>query len=215
MGYKYVIFDFDGTVANSSEGVSASICYALESFGIPIPPEDVMIKFFGPPLVNGFMDNVGVDEETAVALTAKYRELYTDNAMYLLELYDGVRELLEKLKVNGIKIGIASSKPKKFFDKLLEKLEITDYFSAICGAEMDAKDNGKKEIIENSIKQLGAKNLDEVIMVGDRMFDIEGAHQAGLKCIAVTYGFGTREEFEEYDAEYIVDTPEEIMNIVK
>lgn len=215
MSYKYVIFDFDGTIADTSEGVTASIIYALESYGIEVPSEEVLRRFFGPPLVAGFMKNVNVDEETAEKLTAKYRQLYNDNAMYLLELYDGMGELLERLKEDKIKMAIASSKPRKFFDRLLRHLEITDYFDAVSGASLDDKDSGKKEIIENACNILGVEDKSEVIMVGDRHYDINGAKEAGIKCIAVTFGFGSREEFEEAGADYIVDSPKEVYELIK
>ena len=147
MNIKYMIFDFDGTLADSSQGVIASIVYALESYGYQVPDDDILRKFFGPPLVDSFMQYIGVDEKTGEELTSKYRELYSDNAMYLVELYGGMRQLLEKLKVDGIKIAIASSKPKKFFDKLLKKLELTDMFDDVSGAALDEKGTEKKDII--------------------------------------------------------------------
>ena len=144
-----------------------------------------------------------------------YRELYSDNAMYLVELYGGMRQLLEKLKVDGIKIAIASSKPKKFFDKLLKKLELTDMFDDVSGAALDEKGTEKKDIILKACENLGVRDKTEVIMVGDRKFDIDGAHAAGIKCIAVTYGFGDVQEFKKSGADHIVDSPEEIYALIK
>lgn len=215
MSIKYLIFDFDGTLADSSQGVIASIIYALESYGYEIPDDNVLKKFFGPPLVDSFMEYIGVDEKTGEALTSKYRELYSDNAMYLVELYEGMRELLNKLKDDGIKIAIASSKPRKFFDKLLKKLELTDMFDAVSGAAMDEKGTEKKDIILKACENLGVCDKSEAIMVGDRKFDILGAHAAGIKCIAVTYGFGDVREFENAGADHIVDSPMEIYDLIK
>lgn len=215
MNIKYMIFDFDGTLADSSQGVIASIVYALESYGYQVPDDDILRKFFGPPLVDSFMQYIGVDEKTGEELTSKYRELYSDNAMYLVELYGGMRQLLEKLKVDGIKIAIASSKPKKFFDKLLKKLELTDMFDDVSGAALDEKGTEKKDIILKACENLGVRDKTEVIMVGDRKFDIDGAHAAGIKCIAVTYGFGDVQEFKKSGADHIVDSPEEIYALIK
>ena len=211
MNYKYVIFDFDGTVADSSEGVTASILYAYEAFAKPLPDDETIRQFFGPPLVASFMKYAGVDEETGEEMTAKYRELYTDNAMYLLKLYDGMDELLKKLKANGIKIAIASSKPIKFFDKLLNKLEIKDYFDAVCGAAMDEKSTRKKYIILNALNQLGVEDKSEAIMVGDRKYDVLGAKEAGVKCVGVTFGFGDYDELKDAGADFIVDEPMEVL----
>ncbi|MBQ7654199.1 MAG: HAD-IA family hydrolase [Clostridia bacterium] len=215
MSCKYVIFDFDGTIADSSEGVRDSLIYAYNAFSLPLPDEETIRKFFGPPLTASFMKYAGVDEETGAAMTAKYRELYTDNAMYRLKLYDGMKELLENLSNDNIKIAIASSKPKKFFDKLLNRLEIAQYFNAVSGAAMDAKDDSKREIILQSLDSLGVENKNEALMVGDRKFDILGAKGAGIRSVGVTYGFGSREEFEKAGADFIVDTPNEIYEIVK
>lgn len=213
MKYSYVIFDFDGTIADTSEGVMASIIFALESYGYEVPDESVLRKFLGPSLIDGFMNNIGVDEEMAKKLTAKYRELYTDNAMYLLKLFDGIEDLLKELKAEGVKMAIASSKPQHFFDKLLNHLNIKDYFEAVCGADPNDKESSKTEIISNAVRLMGA-DKDDVLMIGDRCFDILGAQGAGVKSMGVTFGFGERAEFEEYNADYIVDTPEEILQVV-
>ena len=214
MNYNYVIFDFDGTVADSSEGVIASILYAYEAFAKPLPDDETIRQFFGPPLVASFMKYAGVDEKTGEEMTAKYRELYTDNAMYLLKLYDGMGELLKQLKKSGTKIAIASSKPKKFFDKLLGKLEIKEYFDAVCGAAMDEKSTSKKDIIQNALKQLGVEDKSLALMVGDRKYDVLGAKDAGIKCVGVTFGFGDYDELKEAGADFIVDEPSQIMKIV-
>ena len=214
MSYKYVIFDFDGTVADSSEGVTKSILYAYESFGFQIPDEKTIRQFFGPPLVASFMKYAGVDEDTGEAMTSKYRELYTDNAMYLLKLYDGMECLLKNLKENGKKVAIASSKPKKFFDKLLDRLMIKDLFDVVCGAAMDEKSTSKKDIILNALDGLGVEDKKQAIMVGDRKYDVLGAKGAGVECIGVTFGFGDYEELKEAGADFIVDEPMQVLDIV-
>ena len=119
MNCRYVFFDFDGTIADSSEGVIESIAYAYKAFNKPLPDYETIKCFFGPPLIASFMKYAGVDERTGEEMTEKYRELYTDNAMYRIKLYDGLERLLKNLSDDGIKIAIASSKPTMFFEKLL------------------------------------------------------------------------------------------------
>ena len=210
-----VLFDFDGTIADSSEGVKASIIYAYEAFKKPLPDEETLRQFFGPPLVASFMKYANVDEKTGEAMTSKYRELYTDNAMYRLKLYDGVEKLLQNLSADGVKIAVASSKPKKFFDKLLTYLGIKRYFEVVSGADMDEKGTSKTDIILSACDQLGVEDKSQVLMVGDRKYDVLGAKGAGVKCVGVTFGFGSRQELEESGADFLADTAEEIYEIVK
>lgn len=211
MSCKFAIFDFDGTIANTENGVLACVQYALESFGRDVPDYDTLKKFLGPPLVVSFMEYIGVDMLTAEKMTAKYRELYSDNAMYILELFDGIEDMLKKLRENGVSLAIASSKPQMYLDKLLDHLKIADYFNAVCGETPDDKGNGKKWLILKACEILGVRSKDDIIMIGDRRFDIEGAKEAGIKSIGVTFGFGEREELEKAGADYIADTPDDIL----
>lgn len=214
MKYKYAIFDFDGTVADTGEGVIACVMYAMESFGIEIPSEEKLMKFLGPPLVVSFLEYTGGDMKKAEEMTEKYRELYSDNAMYLVKLFDGMRELLRKLKNEGIKIGIASSKPQIYIDRLLGYLDISEYFDAVCGESTDDRGNGKKELILRACELLGVKDKKEAVMIGDRHYDIDGAKEAGTDSIGVTFGFGNEKELKEAGATFIASAPEEIIEYI-
>ncbi len=211
--FNYVIFDFDGTIADTSRGVYDSIIYALESYGFPVPTDDILASFLGPPLHASFMRVTGCDDKTAEALTAKYRELYTDNAMYRVCLFDGVKEMLEDLKKLGIKMAIASSKPQHFFDKLLKYLEITEYFEAVCGAAFDDKENTKQAIIARAISLLGAEK-EKTLMVGDRRFDIDGAKQNGIKSLGVVFGYDYTKELEDAQADFIICDASKIKEVI-
>lgn len=201
--FQYVIFDFDGTIADTSRGVYDSIIYALQSYGYEVPNEDVLASFLGPPLHASFMRATGCDDKTAEKLTAKYRELYTDNAMYRVRLFDGIKDMLVSLKENGIKMAIASSKPQHFFDKLLKHLEITEFFDAVCGASFDDKENTKEAIIDRALTLLKA-DKNKTLMVGDRCFDVDGAKQNGLKSLGVVFGYDYTEELKNAGADFIV-----------
>ncbi len=201
--FDFVIFDFDGTIADTSRGVFDSVIYALTSYGYKEPDEKTLFSFLGPPLHASFKRVAECDDEMAEKLTAKYRELYTDNAMYRVELYCGIREMLISLGENGIKMAIASSKPQHFFDKLLKHLEITEYFEAVCGAAFDDKENTKEAIIARAIDLLGAEK-EKTLMVGDRCFDIEGAKKNGIKSLGVVFGFDYTQELKAAGADFIV-----------
>lgn len=213
MKFSFIIFDFDGTIADTRRGVFDSIIYALTSYGYEVPDEKVLNSFLGPPLYESFQKTTGCSDEMAQTLTAKYRELYTDNAMYRLTLFEGVREMLEEMKEKGIKMAIASSKPEKFFSKLLEHLGITESFDVVCGASLGDIHNTKKAIIARAMEKLGAEK-EKTLMVGDRVFDIEGAKKNGIKSAGVVFGFDYTEELENAGANFIVKTTEELLKEV-
>lgn len=212
--FKYILFDFDGTLTDSSEGIFKSLTYAFESYGHGTPSDDLLKKFIGPPLYHSFTLYCGFDDKHAWEMTDKYRERYRKIGYLESRLYDGVTETLKALKEQGYILATASSKPLHFVDQICENLKIKQYFDFLGGTEFDNTSESKATVIENAMKNLGA-GLDNTLMIGDRLFDIEGAHQVGIPCCAVLYGFGNREEFEEYNAEYIVEKAEEIIEIVK
>ncbi len=213
MKFSFIIFDFDGTIADTRRGVFDSIIYALTSYGYEVPEESVLNSFLGPPLYVSFKKTTSCSDEMAQTLTAKYRELYTDNAMYRLQLFDGVEEMLKEMKANGIKMAIASSKPEKFFSKLLKHLGITEYFDVVCGASLSDIHNTKQTIIARAMDELGAEK-DKTLMVGDRVFDIDGAKQNGIKSAGVVFGFDYTEELKEAGADLIVNSTEELLKEV-
>ncbi len=210
---RFVIFDFDGTVADTRQGIFDSITYALTSYGYEVPDEAVLNSFLGPPLHESFKKVASCTDEMAVTLTAKYRELYTDNAMYRLKLFEGMEDVLKELKRNGIKMAIASSKPEKFFAKLLKYLNIDGYFDVVCGASLGDIHNTKKEIIARAMKELSA-DKETTLMVGDRVFDIDGAKENGIKSAGVVFGFDYTEELENAGADIIVTTTKQLLEEV-
>lgn len=212
--YKYILFDFDGTLTDSSEGIYKSLTYAFESYGHGQPPESLLKQFIGPPLHYSFTEICGFTPEHAVEMTEKYRERYKVKGYLESRLYDGVYELLEELKNRGYKLATASSKPLHFVDAICEKLDIKKFFDFLGGTTFDNTTESKAMVCENAMKQLGG-DVTNTLMVGDTKFDIEGAHAVNLPCCAVLYGFGTMEDFEKHKAEYIVEKPEEILDIVK
>lgn len=212
--FKYVLFDFDGTLTDSSEGIFKSLTYAFESYGHGTPAPELLRKFIGPPLHHSFTVFCGFDDKHAWEMTDKYRERYKVKGYLECRLYDGIVETLKSLKVQGYILATASSKPLHFVDQICENLDIKKYFDFLGGTEFDNTSESKATVIENAMKNIGA-SLDNTLMVGDTRFDIMGAHDVGIPCCAVLYGFGTREDFEEYKAEYIVEKAEEILDIVK
>lgn len=210
--YKAVIFDFDGTICNTGEGVKRSAKYALDAYEIPSEPWEELDFFIGPPLLITFQERYNLSPVQADELVKKFRERYSDIGIYESCLYDGIPELLKALKDENIKVGIASSKPQDFIVRLLEKNNIIQYFDSICGVSFKADCEPKQDIITRCINDLGCER-EQTVMVGDTAYDIDGATANSIDCISVVWGFGSRFDFDIHGAKYIVDKPEDIESI--
>lgn len=216
MGYKYVMFDLDGTLTDSGSGILSSVRYALEKMEWDIPCDEILKRFIGPPLDYSFMNFTGMNESEAERAIAYYRENYKVKGIYDNRVYDGVREALEALKKEGVTLFVATSKPEFFTLKILSHFELDGYFDFVAAALFDGTRKNKEDVIEYALEHIKTENVrNDVLMVGDRMHDIEGAHAFGIRCAAVLYGFGDREEFERYGADYIVEKPQQIVDLVK
>lgn len=213
--YDYVIFDFDGTVTDTGEGILKSLQYSFKENGKPVPSFDELKKFIGPPIHYSFVTFYNVSEDEVTSYIEKYRERYRSKGIYECKLYDGMVDLLEQLKSKDVKIGIASSKPVKLIHDVMNTLGITNMFDAVSGTQFDDSHQvSKTELILNAMQKLGVTDKNRALMVGDRYFDIDGAHGAGIDCCAVLYGYGSQEEFKEHNAEYIVSATKEIAELV-
>ncbi|MDD7220135.1 MAG: HAD-IB family phosphatase [Clostridia bacterium] len=211
--YKAILFDLDGTLTESGEGIIRSVQYALEKLGRPEENLEALRVFVGPPLLEQFMKYAGLDEETARQAIEYYRERYSSVGIFENDLYPGIEDMLSRLKNKGYILAVSSSKPEYFVRKILEHFKIGQYFSEIVGSEMDGSRTGKAQVIEETLKRLHLENhRDQVIMIGDREHDIYGARQEGLECVAVTYGYGTREELQAAHPLKIVDSADQIVD---
>lgn len=210
MRYKAVIFDFDGTLCNTGEGVMKSAKYALESFGYSVPEDlNELSYFIGPPLLITFQEKYGADPIRADELVKKYRERYNDKGIYESELYDGISKLLKSLKKGGFKIAIASSKPQKYVEMLLDYFKIKKYFNAVCGVSFKADCEPKSDIIMRAVRELET-DTSEALVVGDTHYDIDGARINHIDSAGVLWGFGTKFEFIEAGAKFLAEKPEDI-----
>lgn len=214
MKYDYIIFDFDGTVVDTGEGILKSLQYSFKAMGQAVPDMSDLKKFIGPPVHYSYTHFYGVSEDEVGLYIKKYRERYTEKGVYECYLYEGMKELFISLKENNIKIGIASSKPIRLIYAVADYLGITDKFDAIVGVKVDdSKHSTKAGLISECMELLGVTEKEKVLMVGDRLFDIEGAKGAGVDSCGALWGYGSRDELEEYGATYIVRKPEDIMMI--
>lgn len=212
--FDAVLFDFDGTVADTGDGVFACVRYAIDSYGLEQPSDSEIRKFIGPPMVTSYHALYPqLTDDEVMSLVNRFREKYKSDGLFNYRIYDGMLELLKKLRSNEIKTAVASSKPQEELERIIKASELCKYIDCIVGTDITYKDSDKATIVGEAIKRLGA-DKSRVLMVGDRKFDIIGAHKIGIPCVAVLYGYGSREEFEECKAEYIVSSCDEIAKTV-
>ena len=209
-----VFFDLDGTIADSFDGIAGGILYALEKLGVSAPPRESLVTFVGPPLFDEFKRAFNFDDDTAREAVRLYREYYPQKGIYEQKPIDGAKELLESLRVLNIKICLATSKPQEYAAKILKIFGFENYFDGVFGASFDGRISAKADVIALALRETGALP-ENTLMVGDRFYDVEGAHTCGLRCAGVLCGFGSREEFEECGADLISETLPNLLPIIK
>lgn len=212
MNKKNILFDLDGTLTDSGEGIIKSAQYALSFFGIDEKYEN-LLSFIGPPLYQSFI-NYGFDKQKAELAVEKYREYYKKTGIYENKLYDGVEDLLKSLTDNNKTIILATSKPQVFAEMVLKYFGIYKYFSFVSGGLLDGTRTEKDEVIEHVINTLKIHNQDENIMVGDRKYDILGAKKFNMESIGILNTSDYYEELKEAGADYIVNNISELNKLL-
>lgn len=204
MVYRSVIFDLDGTLSDSSEGIMKGVRYAMERFGVTDIPEETLRRFIGPPLYDTFSQIFGLTSEQADRAVTLYREYYIPKGMYENRLYPGIKELLERLNAAGAALYICTSKPKAVTDRVLDYLGVAEAFQGVVGASMDRSLNDKPSLLRLLLQE--RQPTRPAVMVGDTRFDLEAAAACGLEAIAVRWGFGLEEELAR--ADWQAETPQ-------
>ena len=212
MAFSTILLDLDGPITDPYIGITNGVMYAYEKLGLEVPERESLRSFIGPPLMVEFTRR-GFPEEQAREAVRLYREYYGATGLFENRLIPGTVEFLKELKRMGKRVCLATSKPEEFSVRILEKFGILGYFDFVGAATMDGSRGSKLEVIQYVLHSTGAKP-GECLMVGDRMHDIIGAHDAGMKCAAVLVGFGSREEFEQYSADYICETLEQVADVI-
>lgn len=210
--YKYILFDFDGTVFDTEEGITKSARYAINQFGLDAEL-DFLRCFAGPPLVDKFMEVFGFSREQAEQATAYFKERYHIVGLYECRIFPGVKEFLCRLKAAGFMLGIATSKPQNLAEKLLEDEEMTELFSAICGSGADGNNDSKESVLRRAMTLLGADN-EHSVLIGDTKYDVFGAKAVGIDCIGVRFGYAAEGELEEAGATYIAEDCTELEKLL-
>ncbi len=214
MKYETLLFDLDGTLTDPGVGITNSVAYALEKYGIVVEDKTELYQFIGPPLHESFERFYGFGKEHAMEAVAFYREYYRDRGIFENAVYEGIRELLCELKQAGRTLLVATSKPEPFAKIVLEHFGLTEYFDYIAGANMDGTRTKKDEVISYALTAGNVAEWPKALMIGDREYDILGAKRVGIDSMGVLYGYGSPEELKRAGADFLVKEAGEIAEAV-
>ncbi len=212
---ELVIFDLDGTLLDTSEGIRKSVGYVIDTLNLPKISEDVLRTFIGPPMQKSFERVFGMSEEEGRKAADLFRDRYKDGDVLLATPYDGIFETIHELEKRGIKTAVATYKRQDYADAILKHFGFDKAVDVICGCDFDGKFT-KKDIIRNAVDALGVTDIGTVVMVGDSDNDAAGAAQLGMAFIGVTYGFGfaDKEDVDAFDNIGCAATCKEIVRYV-
>lgn len=209
---KAVFFDLDGTLTDSGEGIINCATLALEHFGLPVPSRKEMRVFVGPPLRDTFQ-KFGVRADQVDEAVTVYRSRYTTVGKFENFPYPGIEQLLKKLKAEGFRLYVATSKPETMSVEILEHFGLAPYFEIICGSTMDGVRDAKSAVIAYLLEQTGSDT--DPVMVGDTVFDVTGAAAHGIPTIGVSWGYGNAADMEQAGAKAIAHTVEELYALLQ
>jgi len=210
---KNILFDLDGTLTDPKDGIINSIIYSLGKLGINETDTKVLESFIGPPLRDSFLLRYHLSEELADNAINYYREYFSEKGIFENEIYPGVKALLDKLYNQKYNLFIATSKPTFYAEKIIKYFKLDIYFKNVVGSNLDNTRTDKSEIISHIVSTENL-NVKESIMIGDRKHDIIGANNNLLKSIWVSYGYGSFDEIESYNPNYIVNDCKELQSII-
>lgn len=212
--YQYFLFDLDGTVTDPGEGITNSVMYALQKFGIHETDRRKLYRFIGPPLADSFREFYGFSADETKKGISFYREYYSKKGIFENKLYPGIEDVLKRMKEDGKTLVLATSKPEFFAGQILEYFHLDSYFTFVAGATMDENRVKKGDVIAYALEQCSITDKRKALMIGDRKHDIQGAKENGLDSMGVLYGYGSREELETAGADYLAETVEDIYGSV-
>lgn len=212
---KAIFFDLDGTVVDSSEGITKSVQYALSKYNIDAPDLEELKKFIGPPLSESFMRFYGIPEEETSRAISYYRERYSTKGLLECCLYPGIAKAIEDASKAGFFVGMASGKPEGFCHEILKNHGVEQYFDEIVGTTINGPINTKEQVINELFRRHPELEPKECILVGDTKYDADGANAAGIACLGVSFGFGDRQEMLDRGVIAVVDTADEIINVIQ
>ena len=214
---KAILWDLDGTIINSEEGITKCVQYALRAQGIDEPDLKKLLCFIGPPLEPVFREKYGMTADEAWKSVIKYRERFDVAGIFECQLYDGVKDVIIDMKCKGYRLALASSKPETACKRILKHFGLTSYFDEVVGSTLDGSISTKQQVLEELERRMASWGIgkDEMCLIGDTKYDAAGAKAFGIRCIGVSYGFGTREEMLAAGAEVVFDKIEEVETYIE
>ncbi|AET66820.1 putative phosphatase [Desulfosporosinus orientis DSM 765] len=215
MRYYILLWDLDGTLTDSKEGITRSVQYALKKLGYSIPDANDLNWVIGPPLKESFRVMLKTSDEALLnQAVALYRERFRETGLYENIVYPGIPELLVQLKEQGCRNFLATSKPRVFAEKILQHFELKEHFEHIMGSELDGKLVDKESIISEVLKGLPQEARSKTVMIGDRKYDVQGARANRIDVIGVGYGYGTLEELHKAEADWIAPSVQALRDLL-
>ena len=211
---ELILFDFDGTIFDTGDGITRGVAFALSHFGIEVKDLSVLHPFVGPPLKDSFNRYYGLNDEQCADGVDFYRQYYTKHGLAQCHPYEGIEHMLASVKAAGKIVLLATSKPQKFAEEILRNHDLLKYFDAVNGATMDEKRNDKSDVIAYALESYAGIPRENMLMVGDTKYDTAGANKQGIDCVGVLYGYGSRAELENEGTKYIVATVKELEDLL-
>ena len=213
--HNTVIFDIDGTLLNGTEGIIKSVKYTISKMNLHMISDKQLISFVGPPVQNSAKTIYKLGDEQAQQFANIFRQQYANGDVLLANIYHGIYDLLDYLKSNNYKLGVATYKRQDYARSLMHNFRFDNYFGSICGADNENKLK-KSDIILNCLQELNS-DINNAVMIGDSYHDAEAANKIGISFIGVTYGFGfkNKKEAEVYNPVFVADKPQEILEYIK
>ncbi len=213
MAYDVILFDLDGTVLDSLDGIMHALEVCFAHAGLPPVTREQFLPFVGPPIIDTLQQHFGLSLAEAQAAMEAYHSYYRVDGWKECVLYDGVKALFAALCAKGKRLGLATNKPRHYALDILKDKGVDQYFAYIGGADVAKGITNKQKVVEDCLRQLQV-TAKEAVMIGDRKFDVEGAKGAGVATIGVTYGYGSRKELLEAGAVAVVDWPKEVLKLI-
>ena len=186
--YKYILFDLDGTLLDTTQGVIDAVKITITQYGFSMPSDEILKSFVGPPMQKSMAETFNLDKETALRVANDFRANYKKYSLYKAELYPNIIEMFEKLIDKGFKIAIATNKSHENAEGIIKYFGLDKYCDYYMGSDLAGKLT-KADIVEKCIEVLNADKK-QTVLIGDSEFDLVGAKQAGIDFLGVTYGFG-------------------------
>lgn len=214
--YQYILFDLDGTLTDSREGIVHCVRETIQGYGDPVPAEETLLRFIGPPLQDSFVRFCGYSPEKAAQAVERFRLLYEPVGQYENRAAPGMEALMGRLRERGLTLALASSKPENLCRSICDRFGFAPHLSVLVGSPPKG-DWEKEDVVREALRQLGVgpEDLPKALMVGDRKFDVYGARACGLDCAGVTFfGYAPEGELEEAGAAAVVSTPEELEEFI-